>query len=95
MARSSGSSRKSPPSVEPGFVGRRSEVEELRIALDETFEGRARLFLVAGEAGIGKTRLAEEIARQAEARGARSTWGRCWHGGGSPPFWPWVQVIRS
>src|SRR5690349_6762751 len=50
---------------------------------------------VAGEAGIGKTRLVEELAGRANARGAMVLWGRCWEGAGAPAFWPWVQVIRG
>jgi KaiC/GvpD/RAD55 family RecA-like ATPase len=46
--------------------------------------------LVAGEPGIGKTRLAEELATQATARGALVLWGRCWEGEGAPAFWPWI-----
>lgn len=78
-----------------GFVGRERELDELRHALDETRERRGRLFLISGEPGIGKTRLAEKIAREAAARGTRAVWGRCWEGGGAPAYWPWIQVIRG
>src|SRR6266511_9226 len=57
--------------------------------------GRRRLFLIAGEPGIGKTWLAEHLAGHATRRGARVLWGRCWEAGGAPPFWPWTQVIRA
>jgi eukaryotic-like serine/threonine-protein kinase len=43
----------------------------------------------------GKTRLADEISRYARERGMRTIWGRCWAGGGAPPFWPWVQLFRA
>ena len=78
-----------------GFVGRERELAELRHALDETREGHGRLFLVSGEPGIGKSRLAEEVAREAAALGMRGLWGRCWEGDGAPAYWPWLQVIRS
>ena len=52
------------------FVGRRAELEVLRTHL-----GRGRLIVVTGDPGIGKTRLAEEFAAEAEARGARSCIG--------------------
>jgi predicted ATPase len=58
-------------------------------------EGRGRLLLAVGEAGMGKTRLAEELSREARAAGARVLWGRAWERGGAPPYWPWVQVIRA
>ena len=57
--------------------------------------GRGRLFLISGEPGIGKTWLADEVARHAAERGMRVAWGRCWEGGGAPAYWPWVQVLRS
>ncbi len=51
--------------------------------------------LFTGEPGIGKTRLADESARLAIAKGMRVRWGRCWEGGGAPAHWPWIQVIRE
>lgn len=51
--------------------------------------------LVTGEPGIGKTRLAEEVAARAEAAGTRVLWGRAFDGEGAPPFWPWIQVLRA
>ncbi len=77
------------------FVGRERELSELQAGLLEAAGGRGRLFLVAGEPGIGKTRLAEELAATAAERGAPVLWGRCWEGGGAPPYWPWIQAIRA
>src|SRR5437867_3656942 len=77
------------------FVGRHRELTELRAGLDDAAAGRGRLFLVVGEAGIGKTRLVEEVAREAAERGFQALVGRCWEGEGAPPYWPWVQVIRA
>ena len=51
--------------------------------------------VVGGEPGIGKSRLAEELASRARANGAEIHWGRCWEEGGAPPYWPWVQVLRA
>ena len=55
--------------------------------------GRGRVALVAGEPGVGKTRLVEEIANEAAEAGAKVVWGRCYEGRGAPAFWPWVQII--
>src|SRR5213594_2127418 len=77
------------------FVGRHHELVELRAGLADTVGGRGRSFLVVGEAGFGKTRLVEELAREAAERGHLVLWGRCWEGEGAPPYWPWVQVIRA
>ncbi|MFL5889421.1 MAG: ATP-binding protein [Solirubrobacteraceae bacterium] len=75
------------------FVGRDRELGELERGLDDAFGGHGRLFLVAGEPGAGKSRLADELGRQAAERGARVLVGRCWEAGGAPPYWPWVQAL--
>jgi predicted ATPase/DNA-binding SARP family transcriptional activator len=77
------------------FVGRQGELDQLLHGLSDAFAGRGRLFLLAGEPGIGKSRLAEEVARRAHARGARTLVGRCWEAGGAPAYWPWVQSLRG
>ena len=77
------------------FVGRARELAELRAGLDDAIGGQGRLFLLAGEPGIGKTRLADEFARLAAARGVEVLWGRCWEGGGAPAYWPLIQIIRG
>jgi eukaryotic-like serine/threonine-protein kinase len=82
--------------AQPGaFVGRTTEMAELVAGLDDAFAGRGRLFLLSGEPGIGKTRLAEELSARARARGARVVFGRCWEAGGAPAYWPWVQSLRA
>ena len=81
--------------TQPVFVGRQSELTELRAGLEDAVAGRGRFFLVVGEPGIGKTRLVEELAREAANRGHHVLWGRCWEGEGAPPYWPWIQVIRA
>jgi DNA-binding SARP family transcriptional activator len=86
------------PAVElarSAFVGRERELAELVGGLDDAFAGRGRLFLLGGEPGIGKSRLAEELIAHAKARGARVLVGRCWEAGGAPAYWPWVQSLRS
>ena len=77
------------------FVGRENELAEFQAAFDEALAGRMSLFLIAGEPGIGKSRLADEATSLAEARGARVCWGRCWEAGGAPAYWPWVQALRE
>jgi tetratricopeptide (TPR) repeat protein len=77
------------------FVGREQELSDLRSSLDEALAAHGRLILLAGEPGIGKTRLAEELATYGQVRGAQVLWGRCYEGEGAPAYWPWVQAIRS
>ena len=83
------------PASRRPFVGRNRELDELRAGLDEAADGHGRVFLLGGEPGIGKTRLMQELAREAEQRGGRVTTGRCWEEGGAPAYWPWIQTVRG
>lgn len=76
-------------------LGRLKEVDALTKALDHALEGDGRVVLMPGDAGIGKTRLADQLAATAGGRGALTLWGRCRDSAGIPPFWPWVQVVRQ
>ena len=75
------------------LLGRDAELSALLGALDDARAGRGRLFLLVGEAGIGKTRLADELAARA-GDDVRVLWGRCWEAGGAPAYWPWIQALR-
>ena len=75
--------------------GRGNELALLEAGLDDALAGRGRLFVITGDAGSGKTRLADEVASSAKQRGARILWGRGWAGGGAPPYWPWAQALRG
>ena len=83
------------PSSSSVFVGRQQEMAALEAALHDSLSGQGRLVMLAGEPGIGKTRTAQELAAFAEQRGAQVLWGRCYEEEGAPPYWPWVQPIRS
>lgn len=86
------------PSPDPGrgvFVGRAPELAELQSGLQSTLAGHGRLYLLGGGPGIGKSRLAEELAIQARDGGAYVLVGRCWEAGGAPAYWPWVQSLRA
>ncbi len=62
----------------PLFVGREAEWRDLQALWDEARSGKARLVLVSGEAGIGKSRLAEELAHYIRQRGGGVICGRCY-----------------
>lgn len=90
----------SPPTAAPvddadPFVGRVDAIEVARRALAATLAGRGRILLVSGEAGIGKTRLVEELVLRAEQDRAVVAWGATYEGEGVPAFLPWVQVFES
>jgi len=77
------------------LLGRDAEVARLGDLLARCRAGNGGTVLVHGEPGIGKTAVATEVARLAASSGARVYWGRCQEEGGSPPHWPWVQVLRA
>jgi DNA-binding CsgD family transcriptional regulator len=77
------------------LIGRSAELDFLRERLDGARRGAGRLVLCAGEAGIGKSRLAQEFAGVALAGDATVAWGRCVETDGAPVYWPWRQVLRS
>lgn len=84
--------------VVPGesvLVGREEELGLLLAGVAHASAGRGRLFLLAGEPGIGKSRLVEELAVEARRTNVRVLWGRCWEAGGAPAHWPWVQALRA
>ena len=77
------------------FIGRQRELAILTDALDQTLAGRGQIVMMAGEPGIGKTRIAQELAGLAQKRGALVLWGWCYEQEGAPPYWPWVEPVRS
>src|SRR5262245_56448623 len=78
----------------PPFVGRERELATLKAGLDREEAHGGGFYLISGEPGVGKTRLLEELAATAEARGVLVAWGRCWEKDDALPFWPWVQLLR-
>lgn len=83
------------PDSHTPLVGRTAEMQQLVAELTSACTGQGRVVLLAGEPGIGKTRMAEELAVQAMQQGMQVLWGRCYEGGSAPAFWPWVQSLRA
>ncbi|MGH8992147.1 MAG: adenylate/guanylate cyclase domain-containing protein, partial [Acidimicrobiia bacterium] len=77
------------------FVGRESELTRLRQRWTEAAAGRGGLALVAGEPGIGKTRLVEELAERAAGDGGEVLWGHCFEGEWMPPFAAFAEILEA
>jgi DNA-binding winged helix-turn-helix (wHTH) protein/tetratricopeptide (TPR) repeat protein len=85
---------KSPTRGRP-FVGRAEVMRRLQARLDDAMQGRGRLCLLYGEAGIGKTRCGEELIAHATTLGFSAWVGRSVEDAGAPVFWPWIQILRE
>ena len=77
------------------FVGRDGPRDRIRAAFRDSLTGKARLVLVSGEAGIGKSALLAEATRDAADRDTMIVWGTCWDAERAPGYWPWAQVLRQ
>jgi DNA-binding SARP family transcriptional activator len=79
-----------------GVVGRAAVLAALEGALDGLLDGgRGGVVALTGEAGIGKSMLADEVARRARTRSARVLVGRCHEAAVAPAYWPWLPVLRE
>ena len=85
--------RAEPVAPSEGLVGRERELAELLPLVQGALSGSGAMVLIAGEPGIGKSRLAEALGQQARASGGRVLVGRCWEAGGAPAYWPWAQAL--
>jgi DNA-binding CsgD family transcriptional regulator/tetratricopeptide (TPR) repeat protein len=81
----------------PEFIGRQIELDTLTDAVRRGTEGDATVVLVGGDAGIGKTRLVEEVAGRARDGGTLVLQGGCVSLGNGEglPFAPIVEALRG
>ena len=77
----------------PVVVGRDAEMEALRIALAEAEAGRGSVVVLAGEAGVGKSRLLGELAEVTRTRGGLAVTGRAAASGAATPFRPLSEAL--
>ena len=77
------------------LVGRRVELALIAERLGAGAEGAGSALLIAGEAGIGKSRLVAEARHQAAQHGFQQLCGVCFEGDRSLPFAPWLDLLRS
>ena len=80
----------------PGVLaGRERELAELLGWRSAALAGHGGLALLTGPPGIGKTRLAEELAGRAHQDGHRVLWGRAVEDQGAPPLWMWRRILGA
>jgi predicted ATPase/class 3 adenylate cyclase len=91
---SAGASSIAVPALAP-LVERDAERATLRQLVDAALVGRGKLALIAGEPGVGKSRLVAEIGNEAQARGMRVLTGHCVEMSGAPPYLPYVEIIEQ
>ena len=87
-----------PPGITPGsetLVGRRHELDRLRAVIEQVAAGRPAVVVIEGEAGIGKTRLAEAVADLGRSAGWSVASSRCADDAGAPSLWPWTQALEQ
>ncbi len=77
------------------LVDRTSELEELSAFVERTARGEGSVLLLAGEAGLGKSRLLKEMAGIARRHGLALYEGRCEDPEGGSPYAPWAELLRG
>ena len=77
------------------FVGRQAERVELRRVLAQVQSGTGAFVMIGGEPGVGKTRLAEELARRCEREGFLIYTGHCYEAAGAAPYIPIVEAYEQ
>jgi class 3 adenylate cyclase/tetratricopeptide (TPR) repeat protein len=75
------------------LVARDKEFGALLAALEAVQEGSGRLLVLAGEPGVGKTRLAQEVTLAARDRGFLVSTGRCYAPQESVPYYPFLEAL--
>src|SRR5262245_13827229 len=77
------------------LVGRAAERAALESCLQRALDGGGRVAVISGEAGVGKTRLLEELAIVAAGAGLRVVVGHCFETEQPLPFRPWIDALRD
>jgi predicted ATPase len=80
---------------QPPLIGRDRELNTLARLLEEARRGHGGVVLVAGEPGIGKTRLLLEFAQRARAGDWHVLLGRAYDSEGMPPYLPLIEALRD
>lgn len=76
------------------LVGRDAERAQLLAGLTDAIAGHGSVALIAGEPGIGKTRLTADVLAEARSRGVFPLVGHCYEMEGAPPYVPFVEMLE-
>lgn len=79
----------------PTLVGRHEELEQILANLNGDSPTEHRLIIVAGEAGVGKTRFVDEVGNRARQLGFHVLAGGCIDLGGAYPYAPFAEALRD
>jgi predicted ATPase len=77
------------------LVDREAPLAQLHKALDGTMSGQGRILFLSGEAGIGKTRLVQELEASIKDKDVQVLHGRCLSPLGSDPYFPILEALRE
>ncbi|MGQ0602744.1 MAG: ATP-binding protein, partial [Anaerolineales bacterium] len=77
------------------FVGRGQELESLRLWLRSAWRGQGKSIVIAGDSGVGKTRLASEVLRAAAAAGMTTLFGAAYEQEGQLAYQPFVEAFDA
>jgi len=83
------------PAERTAFVGREAEGSAIRAAIDRALTGHGSVIMLAGGPGVGKTRLAIEMAEYASRAGFRYLVGHCYERDEPVPFLPFAEIIEG
>jgi DNA-binding CsgD family transcriptional regulator/tetratricopeptide (TPR) repeat protein len=81
--------------IDVPMVGRDVELDRLLERLTKAAAGRGGVVLIAGEPGIGKTRLLAELSGRAGQNGVLVLSGHCYEGEWAPPYAPFAEAVRT
>src|SRR5262245_3538246 len=86
---------RSPTIISPSIIGRDPQLARLTHLVTQVRGGQSPIALVAGEEGIGKSRLVAEVAAIAEQHGARIVQARCFEHDRGLPYAPLIDLLRA
>lgn len=85
----------SPSDTGTKLVGRDVERAELLLGIRKAAAGRGALVVLAGEAGVGKSHLADDALAAARVLGCHTLVGRCYEEDSTPPLIPFVEILEE